>query len=100
MTTESLNCAGFTLIEILVAVGLLLYGGVGIDAVLLGGNFLDYSVLAHDPVHGQHLGILLVELTDTPTAKRFSDNPTFGDQLLETTFSTDPADPSVHNLSQ
>jgi multicomponent Na+:H+ antiporter subunit B len=49
-------------LEILVAAGLLLYGGVGIDAVLLGGNFLDYSVLAHDPVHGQHLGILLVEL--------------------------------------
>jgi multicomponent Na+:H+ antiporter subunit B len=49
-------------LEILVAAGVLLYGGVGIDAVLLGGNFLDYSVLAHDPVHGQHLGILLVEL--------------------------------------
>ena len=27
-----------------------------------GGNFLDYDVLAHDPVHGQHIGILLVEL--------------------------------------
>jgi len=24
--------------------------------------FLDYSVLLHDPIHGQHLGILLVEL--------------------------------------
>ncbi len=35
---------------------------VGIDAILLGGNFLDYDVLAHDAVHGQHLGILLVEL--------------------------------------
>ena len=30
--------------------------------MLLGGNFLDYNVLSHDPVHGQHLGILLVEL--------------------------------------
>ena len=49
-------------LELLVAFGLLLYGGVGIEAVLLGGEFLDYSVLAHDPVHGQHLGILLVEL--------------------------------------
>ena len=28
------------------------------NSVLL---FLDYGVLAHDPVHGQHLGILLVE---------------------------------------
>ena len=24
--------------------------------------YLDYDVLAHDPVHGQHLGILLIEL--------------------------------------
>ena len=38
------------------------YGGVGIVAILEGGNFLDYDVLSHEPVHGQHLGILLVEL--------------------------------------
>jgi multicomponent Na+:H+ antiporter subunit B len=50
------------LLEILVAFGLLLYGGVGIVAVFEGGNFLQYDVLAHDAVHGQHLGILLVEL--------------------------------------
>jgi multicomponent Na+:H+ antiporter subunit B len=49
-------------LEFLVAFGILLYGGVGIDAILLGGNFLDYGHLAHEPVHGQHLGILLVEL--------------------------------------
>jgi multicomponent Na+:H+ antiporter subunit B len=49
-------------LEFLVAFGLLLYGSVGIDTIFLGGNFLDYSVLAHEPVHGQHLGILLVEL--------------------------------------
>jgi multicomponent Na+:H+ antiporter subunit B len=49
-------------LEILVAFGLLLYGGVGIVAILKGGNFLDYDVLSHEPVHGQHLGILLVEL--------------------------------------
>ncbi|MEJ2582029.1 MAG: Na(+)/H(+) antiporter subunit B [Acidobacteriota bacterium] len=49
-------------LEIFVALGLLLYGGVGIDAILMGGNFLDYGALAHDPVHGQHVGILLVEL--------------------------------------
>ena len=28
----------------------------------MGGNFLSYSVLADEPTHGQHLGILLVEL--------------------------------------
>ena len=48
--------------EILVAGGVLLYGAVGLESMLLGGNFLDYNPLAHDPVHGQHLGILLVEL--------------------------------------
>ena len=49
-------------LEFFVAFGLLLYGGVGIEAILMGGNFLDYGHLAHDAVHGQHLGILLVEL--------------------------------------
>jgi multicomponent Na+:H+ antiporter subunit B len=44
------------------ALGVLIYAGVGIAGVLLGGNYLDYSVLAHDPVHGQELGIILIEL--------------------------------------
>ena len=48
--------------ESLIAFGLLLYAGVGVVSMLRGGNFLDYGVLEHDPVHGQHLGILLVEL--------------------------------------
>ena len=43
------------------ACGVLLYAGVGIAALLMGGNYLDYSVLHHDPVHGQHLGITLIE---------------------------------------
>ncbi|MBL4623007.1 MAG: Na(+)/H(+) antiporter subunit B [Immundisolibacteraceae bacterium] len=47
---------------ILVPLGVLIYAGVGVASLILGGNFLDYNVLAHDPVHGQHLGILLVEL--------------------------------------
>ncbi|MFU8814577.1 MAG: DUF4040 domain-containing protein [Pseudomonadales bacterium] len=42
--------------------GALLYSGVGVVSMLLGGNFLDYSVLAADPVAGQHLGLLLIEL--------------------------------------
>ena len=50
------------LLAILTASGVLLYGMVGVISMLLGGNFLDYSVLAHDPVHGQHYGILLIEL--------------------------------------
>jgi multicomponent Na+:H+ antiporter subunit B len=43
------------------ALGVLLYAGVGVAALVLGGNYLDYSVLAHDPVHGQELGISLIE---------------------------------------
>ena len=27
----------------------------------MGKNYLDYSVLAHDPAHGHELGIFLVE---------------------------------------
>jgi multicomponent Na+:H+ antiporter subunit B len=48
-------------VEVLVAAGLLLYAGVGVAGLVLGGNYLDYGVLRHDPVHGQHLGILLIE---------------------------------------
>jgi len=45
----------------LAALGVLLYAGVGVASVVLGGNYLDYDVLAADPVAGQHLGILLIE---------------------------------------
>jgi len=48
-------------VESMIAGGVLLYGGVGVAGILLGGNFLDYFVLAADPVHGQLRGILLVE---------------------------------------
>lgn len=44
------------------AVGGLLFAGVGIACMLLGGTLLDYSVLRSDPLAGQHLGIVLVEL--------------------------------------
>ena len=49
-------------LEILVALGVLLYGGVGLVTMLLGGHFLGYNRLAHDPLHGQHYGILAIEL--------------------------------------
>ncbi|NMH60532.1 Na(+)/H(+) antiporter subunit B [Alteromonas ponticola] len=42
--------------------GVLLYGGVGVASMLLGGNYLDYNVLADNPVTGQHIGIILIEL--------------------------------------
>ncbi len=49
-------------VRTLAAAGVLIYGGVGVVTLLLGGNYLDYDVLASDPVAGQHLGILLIEL--------------------------------------
>ncbi len=51
-----------SLLQTLAAAGVLIYAGTGVAGILLGGTFLDYGVLRHDPVHGQHLGILLVEL--------------------------------------
>lgn len=51
-----------TSIRFLMGFGLLLYVGVGLAGIFTGGNFLDYSHLRHHAEHGQHLGILLVEL--------------------------------------
>jgi multicomponent Na+:H+ antiporter subunit B len=51
------------LLRLGISLGVLIYAGVGVVSLLLGGNFLDYSVLdLQDPRHGQHLGMLLVEL--------------------------------------
>ena len=44
------------------ALGVVLYAGVGVVTMALGAEYLNYNVLAHDPEHGQHYGILLVEL--------------------------------------
>lgn len=46
----------------LTVAGALLYGGVGLAGIVLGSEFLDYSVLASNPVKGQQIGIILIEL--------------------------------------
>jgi multicomponent Na+:H+ antiporter subunit B len=46
----------------LVVVGASLYGLVGILGIVLGGSFLDYSVLHPDPVTGRQIGIIVIEL--------------------------------------
>ena len=46
----------------LLSIGVIIFGGTGLFGLILGGNFLDYNVLLENPVAGQHLGILLVEL--------------------------------------
>ena len=48
-------------LELISVTGVLLYIGVGFLCMLLGGEFLNYSVLGETQVAGQHLGILLVE---------------------------------------
>ena len=50
-----------TTTRLLLAFGVLLYAGTGLFGIFLGGNYLDYNVLASTAVGGQHLGILLVE---------------------------------------
>jgi multicomponent Na+:H+ antiporter subunit B len=45
----------------MVPLGVLVYASTGVATQLLGKNFLDYSVLAHDAPHGRELGIFLVE---------------------------------------
>jgi multicomponent Na+:H+ antiporter subunit B len=50
-------------LEILAACGVLLYAGVGLISFFMGDNYLNYNSLdPHNPLHGQHYGILLVEL--------------------------------------
>lgn len=51
-----------TVVEVLAALGVLLYAVTGVLSLLGGKNFLDYSVLASDPVTGQHIGIIVIEL--------------------------------------
>jgi len=42
--------------------GVLLYAGVGVANLIYGGRFLEYGVLAHEAAHGNHIGILIVEI--------------------------------------
>jgi len=50
------------LVETMLASGVLIYAGVGVAGLLLGGNYLDYFVLDANPVLGQHRGIFWVEV--------------------------------------
>ena len=50
-----------SLVERMIPLGVLIYAGTGVAGLLMGKNYLDYSVLSHDAVHGHELGIFLVE---------------------------------------
>ena len=50
------------LLDVLAAIGVLLYAGTGVACLLLGGKFLDYAVLnRQSPGDGEALGMTLVE---------------------------------------
>jgi len=48
-------------LRVTAALGVLIFAGTGVATLLQGGNFLDYDYLAHDPIHGQHYGLIIVE---------------------------------------
>ncbi len=50
------------ILYVCMALGLLLFAGTGLISMFLDGEFLNYSVLGKNPLAGQHLGILLIEL--------------------------------------
>jgi len=59
---EARRVAPPAVLESLIALGILIYAGTGVAGMLQGGNFLDYGALDHhSPVHGQHMGLLLIE---------------------------------------
>ncbi len=49
-------------VETMVAAGVLIFAGVGVLGIVLGGNYLDYFVLDPNPVHGQERGIFWIEI--------------------------------------
>ena len=49
------------LVNRLAAAGVLIFAGTGYASIFYGGNYLDYDVLASNPLVGQHLGILIIE---------------------------------------
>lgn len=59
-TTEKVIPLG--ILRILASTGVLIFSGTGVVTMLLGGNFLDYDILSLNPIQGQHIGIMLIEL--------------------------------------
>ena len=62
---EALSAVPATFARSVAGIGLLLYAGVGVWAMINGGDYLDYDYLVEEEPGGhagQHLGILLIEL--------------------------------------
>jgi multicomponent Na+:H+ antiporter subunit B len=53
--------APWAVVQRMIPLGVLIFAGTGVIGLLLGKNYLDYSVLSHEPAHGHVWGIFLVE---------------------------------------
>ena len=51
-----------TIFNYMVPLGVLIFTVTGLISLSKGFNFLDYDALAHYPKHGQHIGIIAIEL--------------------------------------
>ena len=59
-TTEKIIPPSF--LRIIACTGVFIYAGTGVATMFMGGNFLDYDLLSVNPILGQHIGIMLIEL--------------------------------------
>ena len=50
------------LLVVIACLGVLLYAGVGVASMIGGGEFLEYGALAADTTHGNHVGIIIIEI--------------------------------------
>jgi len=60
---ETMRVIPVMFVRLTASLGVLIYISVGVITMVMGENFLNYSVLSEDPVRGQHLGILIIELS-------------------------------------
>lgn len=60
--SSAIAVLGVRHLQIMAALGVLLYASVGVFSMLKGGLFLDYNQLVADPLAGQHYGIIVIEL--------------------------------------
>ena len=60
--TAAKKIAPWGVVERMIPLGVLIFAGTGVVGLINGANYLDYSVLAHDSVHGHEYGIIIVEI--------------------------------------
>ena len=59
---QTRKAVSMPVVKVFAALGVLIYGSVGIVSMLNGGNYLDYNALFENDITGQHVGIIIIEL--------------------------------------